>query len=260
MEVAAEADLLDLELAGAELLGRADDRVIVRVVEVLQIVRVEADLGREELGVEYRRWLRGVPFIQPSPRRRTASAYRRRVPARAPAAPRARCRLRDRARRVQRGRGRDGRAGAGRGARAPRPPGAHVIMNRSASPCRRHLQRRRGDASGQPSDLRADRPGARRKIGEGIDAIATGHGGADAAAVDAARLSRSRAPPALRGIGDQPDDGSGAVGSCECRRARQQAARQQPSGSAREARAPCDEAHPISLRGRCPHPAESILP
>jgi len=54
VEIAAEAELLQLKLAGAEGLGRPDDGVIPRVVEVRHVMNVQADIGREELRVEHR--------------------------------------------------------------------------------------------------------------------------------------------------------------------------------------------------------------
>src|SRR5664279_699285 len=55
MKIAAEADLLDLEFAGAEFFGRTGNGVILRMVCGLQIIRVESNFGREQFRVEYRR-------------------------------------------------------------------------------------------------------------------------------------------------------------------------------------------------------------
>ena len=55
VKVAAETDLLDLEFARAELLGRAVDGVILRMIRVVQVVRIEANLRGEKLRVEDRR-------------------------------------------------------------------------------------------------------------------------------------------------------------------------------------------------------------
>ena len=54
MEVAAEAELRELELAGADALARADEGVVLRMVEVVDVVDVDPELAGEDLGVERR--------------------------------------------------------------------------------------------------------------------------------------------------------------------------------------------------------------
>ena len=54
VKVPAEAHLFDLKFSGAKLLGGTHDGVIVRMIETLHVVHVEANFGREELGVEDR--------------------------------------------------------------------------------------------------------------------------------------------------------------------------------------------------------------
>ena len=54
MKVAADAELRELKLAGSEDLARADDRVVLRLVEAVGEVRVDAELAGEHLRVERR--------------------------------------------------------------------------------------------------------------------------------------------------------------------------------------------------------------
>src|SRR5437016_12918656 len=49
MEVAADAELRYLELVRAEDLARTADRVVLRMVEVLNVIDVNPDFRREEL-------------------------------------------------------------------------------------------------------------------------------------------------------------------------------------------------------------------
>ena len=64
VEVAAHAGLLDLNFAGAERLRRPDDGVVYRLIEIIHVVRVEADFRREERRIHHRSLLRGEPFSQ----------------------------------------------------------------------------------------------------------------------------------------------------------------------------------------------------
>ena len=64
VEVAADAELRDLELARAEDLARARDRVVHRLVEGVGVVGVDAELAGEHLRVE-RRLLRARVAGQP---------------------------------------------------------------------------------------------------------------------------------------------------------------------------------------------------
>ena len=54
MEVAADAELLHLQLARSSGLRRADERVVRRIVEVPDEARVGAELAREVLGIDRR--------------------------------------------------------------------------------------------------------------------------------------------------------------------------------------------------------------
>ena len=60
VEVAADAQLLDLELAGAAALGAADQGVVLRVVEVVDVAGVDPELAGEDLRVERRLGCAGV--------------------------------------------------------------------------------------------------------------------------------------------------------------------------------------------------------
>src|SRR5579863_477073 len=52
MEVAADTGLLNLDFAGPETLGRPDDGVVTRLIEVRHVMSIEPDFGREELGIQ----------------------------------------------------------------------------------------------------------------------------------------------------------------------------------------------------------------
>ena len=54
MEVAADPQLLDLELAGAAALRAPDQGVVLRVVEVVDVAGVDPELAGEDLRVERR--------------------------------------------------------------------------------------------------------------------------------------------------------------------------------------------------------------
>ena len=66
MEVAAHTQLGHLNFARPKNLARSADGVVFRVMEVVDVIDIGADFGRNELGIESRRFgPRGA--VQPSP-------------------------------------------------------------------------------------------------------------------------------------------------------------------------------------------------
>ena len=210
VEIASEAHLFDLELAGAEHLGRAVDRMVDWPIEALQVVDVQADFRREELRVEYRRLLARVA-VQPA----DVAVVRKRRDG-IDLGPRLGCQERFRyGRRRRRCGGHLARRFLGRRGQCRRLSCRQRFANVHDDVVPGRLARRNRDCGlgnlREPFGLRRDRPEPGRQVAERIHAVAARHRRANGAAVDSSGRDGRMRDGKLGGVGDDSHDGPGRL-------------------------------------------------